>query len=73
MQQQMGNVTPEMMQAAMRQMGSMSTSDWDQMASKMNTIDPDKMADMSGNIESQFHAQQSYMYKVRRLHSVQHS
>lgn len=60
----MGNVTPEMMQTAMSQMGSMSTSEWDQMANKMNTIDPNTIADMSGNIESHFQAQQNYLHKV---------
>lgn len=62
-QQQMGNITPEMMNAAMSQMGSMTDSDWDKMAGKMKSIDPEMLADMSGGAEAKFGAQQDYLYK----------
>lgn len=67
MQQQMGNVSPEMMQTCMKQMSNMSDNEWDKLAGKIESVDFDALTNMPVNMESHFNAQQECAYKVCAL------
>lgn len=67
MQQQMGNISPDMMRQAQAMAANMKPEDWEAAKKQVNDMDPNTLQQKMSEAQGQMHARTQYIVTVSLL------